>query len=69
MTTSNPEHEITRSLRRRMNLTISTKGVVTWDTTVDGVGYTLEELTTELDAQVKALVARSATPGDLQQGA
>jgi len=63
------EHEITRSLRRRMNLTISTKGVVTWDTTVDGVGYTLEELTAELDAQVTALVARSATPGDLQQGA
>jgi aryl-alcohol dehydrogenase-like predicted oxidoreductase len=63
------EEEITKSLRRRMNLTISTKGVITWDTTVDGVGYSLEELTTELDAQVKALVARSATPGDLQQGA
>ena len=66
MTTSNPEHEITRSLRRRMNLTISTKGLVTWDTTVDGVGYSLEELTAELDAQVKALVARSTTPGDAQ---
>jgi hypothetical protein len=49
-----------------MNLTISTKGLVTWDTTVDGVGYSLEELTAELDAQVKALVARSTTPGDAQ---
>ena len=66
MTTSNPEHEITRSLRRRMNLTISTKGLVTWDTTVDGVGYSLEELTAELDAQVTALVARSTTSGDAQ---
>ena len=63
------EHEITRSLRRRMNLAVSTKGVITWETTVDGVGYSLEELTTELDAQVTALVARSTTPGDLQQGA
>jgi len=66
MTTSNPEHEITKSLRRRMNLTITTKGVVTWETTVDGVGYSLEELTAELDAQVKALVARSTNPGDAQ---
>jgi hypothetical protein len=63
------EEENTKSLRRRMNLTISTKGVVTWDTTVDGVGYSLEELTAELDAQVTALVARSTTSGDLQQGA
>ena len=60
------EEEITKSLRRRMNLTISTKGLVTWDTTVDGVGYSLEELTAELDAQVKALVARSTTSGDAQ---
>ena len=66
MTTSNPEHEITKSLRRRMNLTITTKGVITWETTVDGVGYSLEELTTELDAQVKVLVARSTNPGDAQ---
>jgi hypothetical protein len=60
------EEEITKSLRRRMNLTISTKGLVTWDTTVDGVGYSLEELTAELDAQVTALVARSTTSGDAQ---
>jgi hypothetical protein len=49
-----------------MNLAVSTKGVITWETTVDGVGYSLEELTAELDAQVKALVARSTTPGDAQ---
>jgi hypothetical protein len=60
------EEEITKSLRRRMNLAVSTKGVITWETTVDGVGYSLEELTAELDAQVKALVARSTTPGDAQ---
>jgi len=36
--------EQAKSLRRRVNVSISTRGVITWDTTVDGVGYTHEEI-------------------------
>jgi len=32
--------------------------VITWDTTVDGVGYSREEILAESDAQVQAMKAR-----------
>ena len=50
--------EQAKSLRRRVNVSISTRGVITWDTTVDGVGYTHEEMLAEADAQVRAMQAR-----------
>ncbi len=33
-----------RSLRYRINVSTSVKGVKTWDCTVDGEGYSLEEI-------------------------
>ena len=50
--------EQVKSLRRRINVSTSTRGVITWDTTVDGVGYTREEILAESDAQVRAMKAR-----------
>ena len=51
-------NEQAKSLRRRVNVSISTRGVITWDTTVDGVGYTHEEILAESDALVQAMEAR-----------
>jgi hypothetical protein len=53
----NESIEQVKSLRRRVNVSISTRGVLTWDTTVDGVGYTREEILAESDAQVQAMKA------------
>ena len=50
--------EEARSLRRRVNVSISTRGQRTWDTTVDGVGYSREEILAESDAMVRAMEAR-----------
>ena len=50
--------EQAKSLRRRVNVSSSTRGVITWDTTVDGVGYTHEEILAESDALVQAMEAR-----------
>ena len=50
--------EQAKSLRRRVNVSISTRGQRTWDTTVDGVGYTREEILAESDAMVRAMEAR-----------
>ena len=50
--------EEVKSLRRRVNVSISTRGQRTWDTTVDGVGYSREEILAESDAQVQAMQAR-----------
>ena len=55
MTESN---EQVKSLRRRVNVSISTRGIRTWDTTVDGVGYSREEILAESDAMVRAMEAR-----------
>ena len=45
-------------LRRRINVKNSTRGQRTWDTTVDGVGYSREEILAESDALVRAMEAR-----------
>ena len=55
--------EQAKSLRRRVNVSISTRGVITWDTTVDGVGYTHEEILAESDAQVRDMQARYPAAG------
>ena len=58
MTESFVTPEAGRSLRRRVNVSISTRGQRTWDTTVDGVGYSREEILAESDAMVQAMEAR-----------
>ena len=50
--------EQAKSLRRRVNVSISTRGPRTWDTTGDGVGYSREEILAESDALVQAMEAR-----------
>ena len=50
--------EQVQSMRHRVNVTISTKGVKTWDCTVDGTGYTQEEVLAASDALVAELEKR-----------
>ena len=50
--------EAVRSLRFRVNVTVSVKGIHTFETTVDGEVYSLEEVLAHSDAIVKALEAR-----------
>ncbi len=57
-----PEVEITKSLRHRINVSISTKGVKTWECTVDGIGYLQEEILAESDKLVGELTKRYPAP-------
>ena len=50
-----------RALRRRVNVATSVKGVKTWDCTVDGTGYTEEEILEFSDNLVSRLEAVSYT--------
>ena len=47
-----------RSLRYRVNVSTSVKGIKTWDCTVDGTGYGKEIILTESDLLVKELEKR-----------
>ena len=47
-----------RTLRRRINVATSVKGVKTWDCTVEGEGYTQAELLSESDQLVQELEKR-----------
>ena len=62
-TTDTGEKErITRSLRYRVNVSTSVKGVKTWDVTCDGQGYTMEEILDRSDAIVAELDRRYPPP-------
>jgi len=50
-----------RSLRYRVNVSISVKGIKTWDCTVDGTEYSKEEILTESDLLVAELEKRYPT--------
>ena len=50
--------ETHKSLRYRVNVSISTKGQKTWDCTCDGEGYTQEEILEESDKLVAELEKR-----------
>ena len=50
--------EITKSIRRRVNISTSVKGIKTWEMTVDAEGYTQEEVLAESDALVAQLEKR-----------
>jgi hypothetical protein len=51
-----------RALRRRVNVATSVKGVKTWDCTVDGTGYTEEEILEFSDNLVSRLEERYPAP-------
>ena len=50
--------EIQKSIRYRVNVATSVKGVRTWDCTVDGENYTKEEILIYSDQLVAALESR-----------
>ena len=47
-----------KSLRFRVNVSTSVKGVKTWECTVDGEGYEMDEILTKSDELVKKLEQR-----------
>ena len=50
--------EITKSIRYRINVSTSVKGVKTWDCTCDAEGYEMFHVLQESDALVDALEKR-----------
>jgi hypothetical protein len=50
--------ELQKSLRYRVNVSISTKGQKTWDCTVDGENWTVEEVLDKSDVLVAELEKR-----------
>ena len=50
--------ETEKSLRYRINISTSVKGVKTWEATVDGTNYTEAEILECSDSLVKALEGR-----------
>ncbi len=49
-------------IRRRVNVSTSVKGVITWDCTVESEGLTRDELLSDSDALVAALKERYPAP-------
>ena len=49
---------ITKSIRYRVNVSTSVKGIKTWECTVDGEGYTQREVLLESDQLVASLESR-----------
>ena len=47
-----------KSLRYRVNVSTSVKGVKTWDCTVDGEGYEMDEILAKSDELVHKLEER-----------
>ncbi|KKK94775.1 hypothetical protein LCGC14_2679450 [marine sediment metagenome] len=54
--------EVEKSLRYRINVSTSVKGILTWDCTCDGTGFSKEELLAESDALVGELKLRYPPP-------
>ena len=50
--------EVTKSLRYRVNVSTSVKGVKTWECTVDGEGLEMEQVLTLSDSLVLQLEKR-----------
>jgi len=51
-----------KSLRYRINISTSVKGVKTWECTCDGVGWTDDEILEKSDELVKKLETRYPGP-------
>ena len=56
--------EETKSLRYRVNVSTSVKGIKTFECTVDGDGFTMEEVLAESDKLVAELMKRYPAPLD-----
>lgn len=56
--------DIERSLRYRVNVSTSVKGIQTWDCTVDATGFTMEETLEQSDTLVAELERRYPAPTD-----
>lgn len=54
--------EVQKSMRYRVNVSTSVKGVKTFDCTVDMEGYEMAEVLAESDKLVKALELRYPAP-------
>ncbi len=54
--------EVERSFRYRVNVSTSVKGVKTWDCTVDGLGYEMDDVLNHSDALVEELEKRYPAP-------
>ena len=54
--------EENKSLRYRVNVSTSVKGIKTWDCTVDGLNLPMDEVLAESDKLVKALQERYPAP-------
>ena len=54
--------EQTKSLRYRVNVSISVKGVKTFECTVDAENFTMDEVLTESDRLVSELTNRYPAP-------
>ena len=50
--------EITKSIRYRVNISTSVKGVKTWECTVDAEGYSMDNVLQTSDELVEALEKR-----------
>ena len=50
--------EIQRSIRYRVNVTTSVKGIKTWDCTVDGENWEMEDVLIHSDALIEELEKR-----------
>ena len=50
--------EIEKSLRYRVNVSTSVKGVKTWDCTVDGLNWEMDDILIHSDALVEELDKR-----------
>jgi len=52
------EQDLREDVRRRVKVTISTKGVVTWDCTIEVLGGTIDDVLRESDSLVNELERR-----------
>ena len=56
--------EVTKQLRYRVNVSTSVKGIKTFECTVDGDGFTMDEVLAESDKLVAELMKRYPAPMD-----
>ena len=56
--------EVNKSLRYRVNVSTSVKGIKAFDCTVDGENFTMDEILAESDRLVAELMKRYPAPLD-----
>ena len=56
--------EVTKQRRYRVNVSTSVKGIKTFECTVDGDGFTMDEVLAESDKLVAELMKRYPAPMD-----